>query len=420
LRDTLDADVLVVGAGAAGIAAARRLRELGRSCLVLEAGARVGGRAWTDAAGLDLGASWLHVAEHNPLTPLARTLGFTLHDDGRRRRDLLLAQGRPATPEERAAYEAACETWEAAAASRAAQGGPDIPLAEAVPRGGPWDATVTHWFGAIINGIEAIRSSLQDYAATLLEGQNLQLREGIGTLLARLAEGLPLRLATPVLRIIDGRVVETPSGPLRARAVIVTVSTGVLADAPAGGSLRFDPPLPAEVRAAIAGLPLAPVMKVALRVAGEERFGLRPFARLGRMVEGTEDRPISWMLWPFGRPWAVGYLGGRLAESMPDADAAEAAARAELARYFGAETVARSFPEPATVAHWAADPLFRGGYSYARVGAAGARAVLAGAALAEGRLRFAGEACHTHYAGTVGGAWDSGARAAEATHAALG
>ncbi|MFC7544389.1 FAD-dependent oxidoreductase [Siccirubricoccus deserti] len=126
------------------------------------------------------------------------------------------------------------------------------------------------------------------------------------------------------------------------------------------------------------------------------------------------------MLWPFGRPWAVGYLGGRLAESMPDAGTAEAAARAELARYFGAETVARSFPEAATVAHWAADPLFRGGYSYARVGAAGARAVLAGAALAEGRLRFAGEACHSRYAGTVGGAWDSGVRAAEATHAALG
>jgi monoamine oxidase len=420
---TPDADVLVVGAGAAGIAAARRLRALGRSCLVLEAGTRVGGRAHTDAAGLDLGASWLHVAEHNPLTPLARALGFTLHDDGRRRRNLLLAHGHPATPEDRADYDAACNAWEAAAEARAAHGGPDIPLAEAVPRGGPWDATAAHWFGAIINGIEASRSSLQDYVATTLEGQNLQVREGIGTLLARLAEGLPLRLGTPVLRIAEGMVAETPAGTVRGRAVIVTISTGVLAGDPAtegAGGIRFDPPLPAEVQAAIAGLPLAPVMKVALRVAGEERLGLRPFARLGRMVEGPEDRPVSWMLWPFGRPWAVGYLGGRLAESLADAGAAEAAARAELARYFGADTVARCFPDAATVAHWPADPLFRGGYSYARVGAAGARAVLAGAVLAEGRLRFAGEACHTRYAGTVGGAWSSGEQAAEVTHAGLG
>ncbi|WP_187830146.1 flavin monoamine oxidase family protein [Siccirubricoccus phaeus] len=410
----MDADVLVLGAGAAGIAAARRLRALGRSCLVLEAGTRVGGRAWTDAAGLDLGASWLHVAEANPLTALARELGFTPYDDGRRRRDILLAAGRPASAADRAAYEAACDAWEAAVAVRAAAGGPDTSLGEAAPRGGRWDATVNHWFGAIINGVESERSSLIDYVATVLDGQNLMVREGIGTLVARLAEGLPIRLGARVQRLAAGMVAETGAGEFRGRAAIVTLGTGVLPE------LVFDPPLPEVVTRAIAGLPLAPVMKVALRAAGEERFGLPPFARLGRMIEGPGDRPCSWVLWPFGRPWAMAYIGGRLADSLPDAASAEAAARAELARYFGAAAVARVFPEPATVAHWPADPLFRGGYSYAHVGAAGARAVLARAAPMEGKLRFAGEACHTRYAGTVGGAWESGEAAAEAVSAALG
>ena len=90
-----ETDVVVVGAGAAGIAAARTLAELGRSCVGLEASGRVGGRACTSAAGLgapfDHGASWLHEAEANPLAPIARRLGFTLREERRGRRDILLS-----------------------------------------------------------------------------------------------------------------------------------------------------------------------------------------------------------------------------------------------------------------------------------------------------------------------------------------
>ncbi len=420
-----DPDVVVVGAGAAGIAAATTLRELGRSCVVLEAGSRVGGRAFTDAASLgapfDHGASWLHEAEANPLTPLARQLGFTLHDDGGRRRDLLLCQGRPATPEEHAAHDAACQAWEAAAEAYAARGGPDIPLADAVPRGGFWDATASHWFGALINGTEAERTSLQDYVATALGGLDLLVAEGLGRLVARLAEGLPVVLRAPVERVRwdgAGVTVEGPRGSLRARGCIVTVSTGVLA----AGRIRFDPALPASVQEAIAGLPLGLLSKVALRAIGEDRLDLPAFSRLGRQVEGPGDRPMSWLLWPFGRDHAIGFIGGEAAWELAreGPEAAEAYARAELARYFGAARVARAFAPGAVVTRWAEDPLFLGAYSYARVGQAGARATLRDAALAGGRLRFAGEACHTRYAGTVGGAWDSGAMAARALVAALG
>lgn len=424
-------EVLVIGAGAAGIAAARRLGALGRRVLVLEAGARVGGRALTDhslGAPLDLGASWLHEAEHNPLTPLAQALGFTLHDagvqaGGRRRRDLLLtATGTQATPEERLAWEAAADAFDAAAERAVAAGSPDRPLSEVVPRGGPWDATAAHWLAAMINAAEAERTSLHDYVATGLGGWNPQAKEGLGTLLERLAAGLPIRLGAPVRRLAWGAAgvaAEGPGGALRAQAAIVTVSTGVLA----AGGLGFDPPLPAPLRAAIAALPLGLLSKVAFRASPEAgRLGLRDFARLGRQVAGSGDSPMSWMLWPFGRDHAVGFLGGERAWAMAREGpaAAEAAARAELARYFGGEAVARAFPDPAVVTRWGEDPLFLGAYSHAVPGGAGARALLRDAAPGEGRLRFAGEACHARYAATLGGAWASGEHAAEQVHAALG
>ena len=76
-----DADVVVVGAGAAGIAAARRLARSGLSAMMLEATGRIGGRAWTcDVAGLhlDLGCGWLHSADRNPWTRVAEAAGFAI------------------------------------------------------------------------------------------------------------------------------------------------------------------------------------------------------------------------------------------------------------------------------------------------------------------------------------------------------
>src|SRR6516165_4091837 len=76
-----NADVVIVGAGAAGIAAARRLARSGLSVMALEATARIGGRAWTcNVAGLplDLGCRWLHSADRNPWTRIAETAGLTI------------------------------------------------------------------------------------------------------------------------------------------------------------------------------------------------------------------------------------------------------------------------------------------------------------------------------------------------------
>src|SRR6202049_4292670 len=78
-----EGDIAIVGAGAAGIGAARRLAGKGSvSVLVLEARDRVGGRVHTiEPSGfpLDRGAEWLHSADRNPLSPIARELGFSIH-----------------------------------------------------------------------------------------------------------------------------------------------------------------------------------------------------------------------------------------------------------------------------------------------------------------------------------------------------
>src|SRR5947209_5918488 len=199
-----EVDVAVIGAGAAGIGAARRLADSGSvSVLVLEARGRVGGRVHTiEPAGfpLDRGAEWLHSADRNPLSPIARELGFQVHH-------------RP--PEWTTRLRRSRETVEAEAdwlATREAQGRArrkaaaqpaDRPLASLVPPGGRWnellDATST-WG----NGAELDRISVEDYVRYEDSGTNWRLGEGYGRLFERLAEGLPVALGAAVLRIDHG------------------------------------------------------------------------------------------------------------------------------------------------------------------------------------------------------------------------
>lgn len=410
-----DPDVLVIGAGCAGIAAARALAARGRSCLVLEGGPRVGGRAFTESTSLGLpfdhGASWLHQAGDNPLTPLARAMGLEMLDHDTLRDRRLFADGRLATPAERSAFAAAEDAFWAAIDTAASDGAPDRPAADAAPRGGRWDATVAHWEGAQICAAELHRMSLHDLAATALDGPNMILREGVGGLVGRLAEGLPIRLESRVARLrwgARGVTAEGAFGSVAARAAIVTVSTGVLA----AGGIAFDPPLPSVTQDAIHALPLGLLTKVAFRADHPSLPGLPPFASLRRAVAHPADRPMSFVARPFGDPVIIAFCGGARAWEMAgDPLRAEAEARAEAARVFGIEGAAAL--GRATVTRWAEDPLFRGAYSHAIPGAQAARAALA-APLAEGRLVFAGEACHPRFAATVAGAWLSGIQAANA------
>lgn len=410
----MECDILVIGAGAAGLAAARTALAAGRHVQVLEARSRPGGRALTDAAlgvPFDLGATWLHDAARNPLADLARGMGIALADSDAARQEASFLGGRRATAAEVAAYDAAWDAFGRAIAARAAAPGPDIPAAAAAPRGGPWDATVAAWQGEVIAAWPLAAMSLRDFAANLLGGANLLPEGGVGALLARLAAGLPVAYGAPVLRLAWGgrmAVAEGPFGTLRARAVICTIPTALLA----GAGLSFDPPLPLPVAQAAHDLPLGAAIKVGLRAVGEDRLGLPPHAATDRQVaEGEALVPITF--WPQGQPVASAWIGGPLAAEVEREGpaAAEALVRAEIAERLGT-AAPTAFRPGALVSAWRSDPWSRGVYSHARIGAAGARAALA-APLAGGRLCMAGEACDTAgLAGTLGGAWASGAAAA--------
>lgn len=408
-------DVLVIGAGCAGIAAARALAARGRSCLVLEGGSRVGGRAFTECTSLgvplDHGASWLHQADDNPLTPLACGLGIPLIDHDAMRDRRLFAFGRFATSAERQDFSVAEDAFWTAIETAAQDGAPDRPAADAAPQGGVWDATVAHWEGAQICAAELSRMSLHDVAATALDGPNLITRMGMGGLVERLAERLPIRLGARVDRIrwnARGVTAEGAFGTVSAKAAIVTVSTGVLA----AGGIAFDPPLPAATRAAIHALPLGLLTKIAFRADHADAPDLPPFSSLRRAVSGDADRPMSWISRLFGDPVMIAFCGGARAWQMAgDPGRAEAEARAEATTVFGARAAA-ALGRP-IVTRWAEDPLFRGSYSHAVPGARAARTTLA-TPLADGRLCFAGEACHPRFAATLAGAWLSGRDAARA------
>ncbi|MFT8243739.1 flavin monoamine oxidase family protein [Roseomonas sp. BN140053] len=414
-------DLLILGAGAAGIAAAREAAARGLSCLVLEARGRAGGRAATDNATLgapfDLGATWLHQANSNPLVPLAREAGFRLlnHDEHRAHR--LRVGDRWAGPAEEAAFDAAYDRW--LAAVRDAPAEPDRPVAAVAPRGGYWDASIAAWEGPTIAATELHRIGVADFLSNQLDPPNLLPEAGCGTLLAALAAPLPIRLGCPVEKLEWGAAGGVRAsgawGSVSARAAVVTLPVGVLA----AGGLRFDPPLPVPVQEAIGGLPMGLLLKLGLRAAGEDRLDLPPFCGLDRRVEEGERR-MAFIAWPFGRDHLEGFAGGELAWELERAGEGAAVAHAldELTGLFGSRARRAVSATGAAVSRWGSDPFARGAYSYARPGAAAARRVLA-EPLFGGRLVFAGEHCHPSLAGTLGGAWETGLAAARHVAAAL-
>ncbi|MFH5925079.1 flavin monoamine oxidase family protein [Roseomonas xinghualingensis] len=416
-----DCDFLVVGAGAAGIAAGREALALGLTVRVLEARGRVGGRACTDlslGAPFDLGATWLHAAQSNPLVPLAEAVGLSLFDHDAVRDSRVWMGDRWATPSEARDYEEAERAWHLAVRQAVRPGARGMSLADAAPRGGFWDASLTHWEGPVISAAEARDIDLGDYLSTLLVGTNLLPREGCGHLLEVLAAGLPVTLGAPVERLAwDGRRVRAEGlfGTIEAGAAVVTVSTGVLAS----GAIRFEPGLPEAVLQAVHDLPMGLLGKVGLRASGEDRLDIPPFGGIERRVEEGE-RAMTFVAWPFGRDHIQGFAGGALAwEAEREGEAAMVdLAFSELHRIYGGRVDKALRRDGAVVSGWGHDPWSRGAYAALRPGRGGAREALS-APIGGGRLRLAGEACHASLAGTLAGAWLSGAQAARQAAALL-
>jgi monoamine oxidase len=417
-----DTDVVVIGAGLAGLGAATALKARGKRCIVLEAANRIGGRAWTDnpaaldGAWFDMGAVWLHAAEHNPLVPIATAAGDTLLRSDEFRQERTFVGSRLATLAELADYDGAWSRFEAAADALLEAHG-DVPLsaiAQSLPHD-PWAPTIEAWEGPIICAVAADRFSARDWRRNALSGSNLVPDGGIGAFVSRrLGQGLDIRLNTPAIRVRwngpAGRVsVETAQGALAADACIVTVSTGVLG----AGALAFEPALPASVMDSVHALPMGLSIKVVLRATGPDRLDLPLHTSVDRQVARSGEMFVPFQCWPFGRDYVQGWIGGGLSWDL--AKAGEPAvvdyAMSQLRDVFGGRVDRLFAGGGRLITHWDADPWVRGAYCYAVPGAALARDRLA-EPVGDGHLLFAGEACNVPYAGTVAGAWISGQNAA--------
>jgi monoamine oxidase len=406
-----EVDAIVIGAGAAGVAAARQLRRAELSVLVVEARDRIGGRAWTLQEGglpLDLGCGWLHSADENEWAAVAADLGLALDKTpppwGRTAHQLNFSAA------DQRDFHAAWDRFDARIAE-AARDPIDRPASTCIEPGSRWNALLDA-LSTYINGVELDRLSVHDFSRYHHTGVNWRVERGYGALIEASAAGLDVATDCPAT-LIDhsgARVrVTTTRGTLVARAAIVTVPPTLIASE----ALRFDPPLPHKLEAA-AALPLGLDDKVFLRVddAHDLPVQTRLFGAIDRTATG------SYHLRPFGAPLVEGYFGGALARELEreGEDAFGRFAIDQLAGLLGNDVRRRLHLIGASA--WGRDPWARGSYSYAQVGCSDLRPVLA--APVDDRLFFAGEACSIHDFSTAHGAYRTGARAAEQVVQVLG
>jgi len=400
------ADVIVIGAGAAGLAAADELARKGARVLVLEARERIGGRCWTRRmAGLqipvELGAEFIH-GEAQVTHALLKRAGLAAIDSARAQRQAVGGRLRPMN-----AF---------AHAQRAVQGAhlaQDMSF-DALLQRRRLPAKTKTFARMMVEGFDAAdprrvsaQSIIEEWGGGELGSSQPRPQGGYGALFDWLgnsivASGARLRLGAEVKRVSWQRHLVTLSGAFgsaKAPRVIVTLPLGVLE----AGPLRFR-----EKRGALRKLASGPVIRVAMRF--HRPFWEKRAAQVAFFHSPGAPFPTFWTPLPMRAPlltaWAGGPKAARLTGSSPEKliDAALASVESAFGKGIRAELAA------AYVHDWMQDPHARGGYSYVLVGGEGAREELA--APLDDTIFFAGEATDSEEAGTVAGALRSGIRAA--------
>ncbi len=391
--------------------AARRLAHSGLSTRLLEAGSRLGGRAWTQEVGgfeLDLGCGWLHSAERNSWAGIAQNAGTVIDRSraawGAQFNDLKFS------PQEQAAAWQAFDAW----TKRLGSEPPDSDRAsDALDPAGEWNAHIRAIVG-FISGASLERLSAADYVAydEASSENNWRVPTGLGALIAAsFPVEVTLSLATPVESVAfapDGVTLETPRGAIRTRAVILTVPTPVLS----GDSIR----LPRELepwREAARQLPLGLNEKLFLEITADG-----PFQAETHVTGNPRDATTaSYYIRPFGRGVIECYFGGERARLLCEEGIAAGFAFAidQLCGLFGAGV--RRGLRPLTASGWSRSTRIGGAYSYALPGHIDSRVVLARPC--DSRVFFAGEATSRGDFSTAHGAHDTGVRAANEAIGAL-
>src|SRR3984957_18412004 len=409
-----EADIVVIGAGAAGIAAARRIMAANRKVIVIEATGQVGGRCFTDTTTFgvpfDRGARWMHNPDTNPMIRLARDSGLDVSP---------APLGQKIRVGRRFARAGETEEFLAAlvranrAIDDASRGKVDVSCASALPKDlGDWAGTAEFVLGANATGKDLGDLSAIDKIHAQERNAAIACRQGLGTLVARLGEQVPLALSTPASRVAwSGRdvTVETPAGKIAARAAVVTVSSNVLA----AGNIKFTPEIPKRQLDAAAKLSLGSYDRIALQLPGNP-LGL---ARDDIIIEQSHSTRTALLFANMGSSLCSIDVAGSFGRDLSSqGEPAMVAFAVEwLTKLFGSEWAAAVKKSSAT--RWNAAPFALGAMSAAAPGAQTSRKVLAEPI---GCMFLAGEARHENLWGTVDGAWESGERAAEAALQKIG
>src|SRR5882672_6725323 len=442
-RDRKRVDVLILGAGAAGLVAARDLSHAGLRVTVIEARPRVGGRILTlhdprSPVPLELGAEFIHGASAETL-PLAQAAGLAVVELPDTHELATAGRFRPMGD-----YWELVDRMNHDLARRLASRGKDFPVSEYLDSARV-PASRRGMLRDFLQGFYAAhpdRLSAQSLAVETrgggdeedeVEGKQFRIANGGDALMKWLRDGLDperteVRLSTVAVSVQWKRgavsVVcrsgdRAPLPTVSARAALITLPIAVLK----AGTVRFDPALPAKQRA-LAGLETGQVFKIVLRF--REAFWERAeFMKERREQSGSNGRglnivhahgaelPTWWTSLPVRSPVLVGYVGAGAAEQLLAEDPPSQLERSLVALSEVLAVPRRELEEQldASASHdWRADPFARGAYSYIGVGGNGAPRALAWPV--EGTLFFAGEATNGAEIGTVAGALSSRRRAA--------
>jgi monoamine oxidase len=421
--DSREADVLVLGAGIAGLAAARTLTESGLRVILLEARDRVGGRMWTDHSlgmPLDLGASWIHGVKGNPIAKLAAQWNIKTVPTDYENFSTFDAEGNELSAGEESAMEDLFDSIYAEVEQMQENTDDDISLQEALDEviaRHNLSAKELHRLNFYIQGETSLEYGADPGDLSLwnwdqdeeLGGREVVFPGGYNQITDGLAKDLDIRLDVKVEVVSyggDGVDVETTSGTFGADKVIVTFPLGVLKQA----AVKFDPPLPKSKQSAINRLDMGVLNKVYLKfpkVFWDE--GIEGFGYLGKRLGEWND----WLSFvPYiDQPVLMAFHGGAKGFALEELSDEEiiSGAMKTLRILYGDE-----IPEPEgyLITRWGRDPLTFGSYSHIPPFASGDD-LDALFEPVDDLLYFAGEATHRQFPGTVHGAYLSGIAAAQ-------
>lgn len=417
--------VIVVGAGIAGLSAARTLSDRGIEVVVIEARDRIGGRISTDRSlgvAVERGASWLHGMNGNPLARLVReqklSTFFSDYDDY----EVWLPGGERTEDWELEDAIDAFDTVLDKAADEAEEGS-DLSLMEAIDQLDPGmlKDPLSGWMlsseieddgGAPLSRISALQYG-EDRG---FDGPEALLPDGFGRVVEGLAKGLDIRLGEPVRRISHGPgtvVVETAKESYSGTHVISTLPLGVLK----AGHVAFDPPLPERHAGAIASLGFGAVTKVSVKF--DRCFWPEGTQFLSYAAKERGRWPTMINLMPVSGASILTLVSTGDYALKSDA-MSEAELQADIATVLGEMFGPEARPaEKIVAAQWSRDPFALGAYSYPAVGCMPADFDGLSEPVGD-RLFLAGEHTIFEHHGTAHGAFMSGERAADQVIAALG